>query len=357
MTVENNRMISVKTRINIISISLSIFATLFIVSILLLIIGKDPFEVFRTIYSDVFSSGYGIGQTLFKTTPLIICGCGLAICFHANLFNIGAEGQINAGSFVIAIVAGSLSGLPLLIVLPLSMVCGFIVSGFFGFIPAVIKIKKGVSEVITTIMLNFVILALVNFFLLEFFAVESTMRTIKLPDALMIPKLSEYIPAFQGSAVNLSFLFALILSVLIYLLIYKTHFGYKLRASGLNESASEYIGLNVKKIVMTAFITGAGITAFVGVNYVFGYKGFYEFGFSANLGFTAIAVALLAKNNPIGVIFSALLFGILDHGGLSVNQIVPKEIMLVVQGLIILAILSIDRIVHNHFEKKGALFS
>jgi ABC-type uncharacterized transport system permease subunit len=349
---------TVKAKINFISISLSVLATFLIVFLLIIIINKDPVEVFSIIYSEVFTSGYGIGQMLFKTTPLIICGCGLAICFHANLFNIGAEGQLNAGSFVIAIVAGYLADLSLLIVLPVSMICGFIASGLFGFIPAIIKIRKGVSEVITTIMLNFVVLSLVNYFLLSAFggfAVESTMRTVKLPDALMIPKLSEFIPAFQGSAVNLVFIFSIILAVLTYIFIYKTQFGYRLRAAGFNETASGYIGLNVKKIIIIAFVTGAGITAFAGLNYIFGYKGFYEFGFSGNIGFTAIAVALLAKNNPIGIIFSALLFGILDHGGLSVNQIVPKEIMLVVQGLIILAILSVDKLVHSHFEKKGAL--
>jgi general nucleoside transport system permease protein len=344
--------LSRKTKINLISVSFSLLVTVLIFFLLLIIINKNPFEIFSLIFTDVFSSGYGIGQTLFKATPLIICGCGLAVCFHASLFNIGAEGQLNAGSFVIALLALKLSFLPFPLLLLICFICGFIVSGIFGLIPAYIKVKKDVSEVITTIMFNFIIIALVNYFLLDFFAVKSTMRTEKIPESDMLFKISDFIPFFSGSSLNAAFLIALIISVLTYILIYKTKFGYKLRAVGFNETASRYIGIKTNKIILVAFFTGAGITSLAGINFVFGYKGFYELGFSNNVGFTAIAVALLAKNNPIGIIFSSLLFAVMDYGGLSINQLVPKEIMLVVQGIIILAILSTDRLVISYFEKK-----
>ena len=346
---------SKKAKINLISISLSLLSTLIIVFILLLILNKNPFEIFSLIFSEVFASGYGIGQTLFKATPLIICGCGLAICFHASLFNIGAEGQLNAGSFIIAIAALNFADLPFPLLLLLCMLCGFIVSGIFGLIPAYIKIKKDVSEVITTIMLNFIIFALVNYFLVDFFAVKSTMHTEKIPEDAMLFKLSDIIPFFQGSSLNASFFIALIIATLSYVLIYKTSFGYKLRAVGFNETASKYIGLKTNKIILIAFFTGAGLTSLAGINFVFGYKGFYEMGFSNNVGFTAIAVALLAKNNPFGIIFTSLLFAILDYGGLSINQLVPKELMLVVQGVIILSILAVDRLVNIYFSKQSTL--
>jgi len=347
--------VSKKAKINLISISLSLLSTLIIVFILLLILNKNPFEIFSLIFSEVFASGYGIGQTLFKATPLIICGCGLAICFHASLFNIGAEGQLNAGSFIIAIAALNFADLPFPLLLLLCMLCGFIVSGIFGLIPAYIKIKKDVSEVITTIMLNFIIFALVNYFLVDFFAVKSTMHTEKIPEDAMLFKLSDIIPFFQGSSLNASFFIALIIATLSYVLIYKTSFGYKLRAVGFNETASKYIGLKTNKIILIAFFTGAGLTSLAGINFVFGYKGFYEMGFSNNVGFTAIAVALLAKNNPFGIIFTSLLFAILDYGGLSINQLVPKELMLVVQGVIILSILAVDRLVNIYFSKQSTL--
>jgi general nucleoside transport system permease protein len=343
--------VSRKAKINLISVSLSLLSTVAIVFILLLILNKNPFEIFSIILTEVFTSGYGIGQTLFKATPLIICGCGLAICFHASLFNIGAEGQLNAGSFIIALIALKLSFLPIYMVLLICIISGFTVSGIFGLIPAYIKIKKGVSEVITTIMLNFIILALINYFLVNFFAVPSTMRTEKIPENDMLQKFGDIIPFFHGSSLSAAFLIAILISILTYVLIYKTGFGYKLRATGFNETASKYIGLKTNKIILSAFFIGAGLTSLVGINFVFGYKGFYEMGFSNNIGFTAIAVSLLAKNNPIGIIFSSLLFAVLDYGGLSINQLVPKEIMLVVQGLIILSLLSVDKIVNQYFYK------
>ncbi|MBV6479299.1 MAG: hypothetical protein HGGPFJEG_02070 [Ignavibacteria bacterium] len=339
--------------LNFISVALSLFTTILIVVLLLLIIGKNPVEIFSLVLSEIFGSGYGIGQVLFKATPLIICGCGIAVCFHASLFNIGAEGQLNAGSFAIALSAYYFGFLPFPILIICCTLAGFIVSGIFGLIPALIKIKKDVSEVITTIMLNFIILALINYFLVEFFAVKATMRTEKINDDDFLFKLSDYIPFFQGSSVNASFFIALAISVIFYLLIYKTTFGYKLRAVGFNQTASKYIGINTGKILLLSFFIGAGITSLVGLNYIFGYKGYYELGFSNNLGFTAIAVSLLAKNNPIGIILSSLLFAILDYGGLSVNQLVPKEIMLLIQGIIILSLLSIDKAVKIYFERKG----
>ncbi len=339
-----------RTKANIVSISLSLLVTIIITGVLILVIGKNPFVVFGNMFNDVFLSGYGIGQTLFKATPLIICGCGLAFCFHASLFNIGAEGQLNAGAFTMALVAVNMNYLPPFLQIIFCIVVSFGVSSLFGFIPAVIKIKKDVSEVITTIMMNFIVMALINYLLVDIFAVKSTMRTEKIADNLMLAKLSSFIPAFQGSSVNLCLLIALALAFISYIVIYKTKFGYEIRAVGFNPSASKYIGLSPNKIIILTFMIGAGITSLVGLNFIMGYKGFYEYGFSNNVGFTAIAVALLAKNNPIGVIFSALLFGILDVGGLAVNEMVPKEIVMVIEGVIILSILSINRIVDKKFN-------
>lgn len=337
---------------NILSVSISLTATILILFIFLYLVGKDPFYVMHTMITEVFGTGYGIGQALFKATPLIIVGCGLAFCFHTSIFNIGAEGQLNLGVFGMSIIAYMLDDMLGLFVFPVALLFGFTLSALLGFIPAYIKIKRGVSEVITTIMLNFISLALINYFLIEFLAVKSTVRTEKILDYVSIPQLSDYFQAFQGSSVNLSFLFAILLAFVTYFIFYKTSFGYKLRAVGFNPKASRYLGINTDKITIISFIIGAGITSFVGLNFVFGYKGYYEYGFSNNIGFTAIAVTLLAKNNPIGIIFTSLLFGVMDYGGLAVNTIVPKEIMLVFQAIVILSILTFDRLVKIYYLKE-----
>ncbi len=337
---------------NILSVSVSLVSTIVILFVFLFAVGRDPFNVMGTMIAEVFGSGYGIGQALFKATPLIIVGCGLAFCFQASLFNIGGEGQLNLGVFVMSIVAYLFDDALGLFVLPLAVIAGFAVSAFWGFIPAYIKIKRGVSEVITTIMMNFIALALVNYFLIEFLAVKSTVRTEKILDLVNIPKFSDYFEAFQGSSANLTFVFAVLLAVAVYFIFYKTSFGYKLRAVGLNPKAARYLGIKSDRMTIISFMIGAGITSLVGLNFVFGYKGYYEYGFSNNIGFTAIAVTLLAKNNPIGIIFTALLFGIMDYGGLAVNTLVPKEIMLVFQALVILSILSFDRLVKIYYLKE-----
>jgi ABC-type uncharacterized transport system permease subunit len=338
-------------KINIISISLSLIITLVIVTLFLLALSKNPFEIYSVMISEVFGSFYGFGQMLFKATPLIIIGCGLAVCFHASLFNIGAEGQLNAGSFVMAIVLVALSDLPFILAFVISVACGFLVSGLFGLIPAIIKIKKGVNEVITTIMMNFIILYLVNYFLMNFFAVPATQRTVKIPESFMLTKASDLISAFQGSALNITFIFAILIALIIYFIVYKTKFGYHIRAVGFNEIASAYIGLKPAKITLLSFFIGAGVISLAGINFVMGYKGYYEFGYTNNIGFTAIAVALLARNHPIGIIFSALLFAFLDFGGLAVNQIIPKEVILVIEALVILSIISVNKLTENYFSK------
>ncbi len=343
---------SKQLKANILSISISLVATIMILFLFLYFVGRDPFFVMETMLTEVFGTGYGIGQALFKATPLIIVGCGLAFCFQASIFNIGAEGQLNLGVFGMSIVAYMFDDLMGVLVIPLAIIFGFALSAAWGFIPAYIKIKRGVSEVITTIMLNFISLALINYFLIEFLAVKSTIRTEKILDQITIPQLSEYFEAFNGSSVNLTFLLALLVAAATYFLFYKTSFGYKLRAVGLNPKASRYLGINTDKMTIVSFMIGAGITSLVGLNFVFGYKGYYEYGFSNNLGFTAIAVTLLAKNNPIGIIFTSLLFGVMDYGGLAVNTIVPKEIMLVFQALVILSILSFDRLVKIYYLKE-----
>ncbi len=339
-----------KAKINLISISISLIITVALTSILIIVIGKSPVEVFGKLFLESFSSGYGIGQVLFKATPLIITACGLAFCFHASIFNIGAEGQINAGSFVMALVAIKLAFLPVFLSLPLSILAGFLTGGIVGYIPAIIKIKKGVSEVITTIMLNFIIMALVNYFLLNFMAVKSTMRTEKISDDMMFLKFANWFEFFHGSSLNIVFVFALIIAALSYFIIYKTKFGYDIRAVGFNKVASEYIGLEPSNLIIKVFFLGAGIAALAGMNFIFGYKGYYEYNFTNNLGFTAIAVTLLAKNNPVGIVFSAILFGVLDYGGLAINELIPKEIMFVVQGLVILSILSVNSIVERKLK-------
>lgn len=337
--------------INSISVFGAIVITLLITILLLVFVGKNPFEVLGLMIGETLFSGYGFGQMLFKATSLMIVATGLAICFQAAIFNIGAEGNLYFGAFISSVIAISLEGLPATILLPFSILGGMGASMIVSLIPPFIKVKKGVSEVITTIMLNFVLIYIVNYLVLNFFAVKATVRMERINDSLMFIKLSDLGSFLRGSSVNILFFVALAVSLLAYFFLFKTKYGYAIRAVGLNETASRYIGVNVNGIIYLVFLISGGLSSIAGLNFVMGYKGYFEIGFSANIGFTAIAVSLLAKNNPLGIIFSSLLFGFLDYGGLAVNSLVPKEVMFVVQGIVILSIIAVDRIVARIFQK------
>lgn len=341
---------SKKFLVNSISVFGAIVITLLITILLFVFVGKNPLEVLGLMIGDTFFNGYGFGQMLFKATSLMIVATGLAICFQAAVFNIGAEGNLYFGSFISSVIAISFVNLPSFILLPFSILGGMVSSMVVSFIPPFIKVKKGISEVITTIMLNFVLIYIVNYFVLNFFAIKATVRMEKVNDSLMFMKLSSLGDFLRGSSVNILFFVAVVISLLTYIFLFKTKIGYAIRAVGLNETASRYMGINVNRIVYLVFLISGGLSSIAGLNFVMGYKGYFEIGFSASIGFTAIAVSLLAKNNPIGIIFSSLLFGFLDYGGLAVNSLVPKEVMFVVQGIVILSIIAVDKIVTRIFQ-------
>ncbi|MGB9696364.1 MAG: ABC transporter permease [Ignavibacteria bacterium] len=339
-----------KFLVNSISVFGAIVITLLITILLLVFVGKNPFEVLGLMIGDTFFNGYGFGQMLFKATSLMIVATGLAICFQAAIFNIGAEGNLYFGSFISSVIAVNFGDLPPVILLPFSILAGIGASMIVSLIPPFIKVRKGVSEVITTIMLNFVFIYVVNYFVLNFFAVKATVRMEKVNESLMFMKLSSWVDFLRGSSVNILFFVGLAISLLTYFFLFKTKMGYAIRAVGLNETASRYMGIKVNEIVYLVFLISGGLSSIAGLNFVMGYKGYFEIGFSANIGFTAIAVSLLAKNNPVGIIFSSLLFGFLDYGGLAVNSLVPKEVMFVVQGVVILSIIAVDKIVNRIFQ-------
>jgi ABC-type uncharacterized transport system permease subunit len=335
--------------INSISVFTSVVITLLITIILLIFIGKNPLEVLALMIGDTLFSGYGFGQMLFKATSLMIVATGLAICFQAAIFNIGAEGNLYFGTFISNVIAVSFRNLSPLILIPYSIIAGMVASMLVALIPPFIKVKKGVSEVITTIMLNFVLIYIVNYFVLNFFAVKATVRMEKVDDSLMFMKLFNLWDFLKGSSVNILFFLGIFIALLAYFFLFKTKLGYEIRAVGLNETASKYMGINVNLIIYLVFLISGALSSIAGLNFVMGYKGYFEIGFSSNIGFTAIAVSLLAKNNPLGIIFSSLLFGFLDYGGLAINSLVPKEVMFVVQGIVILSIIAVDKIVNRIF--------
>jgi simple sugar transport system permease protein len=254
------------------------------------------------------------------------------------LFNIGAEAQLAAGGFAAATVGLLIpAGLPAVLAVPICMVAAAAGGGMVGAVPGALKARFGASEVIVTIMLNFVVLALLNWIVATKMHVGESLHTPPI-NAGALPRLSDVAPAFHGSAANATILLAGLTAVAVGWLLFRTRAGYDLRAVGLQPDAAEYGGVRVGLTYFRALALGGAVAGLGGVNYVLGYKQYYEEGFAAGAGFLGIAVALVGRNHPAGVPIAALLFATISQGGLAVNAIVPKQMVEVLTAVVILAV-------------------
>jgi simple sugar transport system permease protein len=306
--------------------------------ILIILVGQSPSAVFRLMLSGTWGNWYGFGQVLYKATTLICTGLAVSIALRAGLFNIGGEGQLAAGGFAAAVMGLALpAGTPGVLAIPLCIAAALAAGGLVGAIPGVMKARFGAHEVIVTIMLNFIVLAFLNWIVASHLHVPETLHT---PDmrAGTVPRLMDWVSPFHGSAVNASLFIAIVAAAIAGWMHFRTRAGYELRAVGLQPDAAEYGGVRVGTVWIKAFLVSGALAGLGGINYVLGYKHYYEEGFGAGAGFLGIAVALVGRNHPLGVIIAAFLFATLSQGGLAIHALVPKQMVEVLQGVVILAV-------------------
>ncbi len=327
---------------------IAIIFSLLIGALFVSAIGKNPIEVYSRLFSGTLGNSYGIGQVLFKATPFILTGLSVAFAFRAGLFNIGAEGQLLIGSFAAAWVGFSFITLPAIILLPLCILAGIAGGALWGGIAGYLKAKFGSHEVINTIMLNFIAAALVSYFVNEVYNVQATVHTPEISPSAQIARFDSFTNLFKGSPFNLSFFIALGGCLIFYFIFAKTVFGYELSTLGLNKNAAVYAKMNVNRLILASMAISGGFAGLAGTNSVLGYKHYFELGSSDGAGYIGIAVALIAKNNPAGIILVSIFFGILEYGGLTVNTIVPKELVTILQAIVIFFVI----IITKFLEKK-----
>jgi simple sugar transport system permease protein len=324
-----------------------------VASTLILLYGESPAHVYGLILSRTWGDAYGLGQVVFRATPLVFTGLAIALTFRAGLFNIGAEGQAYLASFVMGAVGASLATrLPGPLVLVAAAVAGIAAGAAYAAVPGLLKARFGSHEVINTIMLNFIAFALVNYLGHGAF-VHETVHTAQLPATALLPRLDSLWPAFRGSPVNASLLLAAVASVAVGLLLWRTPFGYELRAVGMSPRAAEYGGARVPAVWVKTMAISGGLAALVGVNFVLGYKGYFESGFTSGVGFLGIAVALLGRTHPLGIALAALFFGALSQGGLAINSLVPKELVDILQAIVILMAIVSHEIVERRLRRRA----
>lgn len=323
--------------------------------VFLWVTGYPAVSTFKAIVTQSFSDWYGFGQVLRTTTVLTFTGLAVAFAFQAGMFNIGVEGQLYVGAIAVGIAGHYLRGVPketleqvpwivyMLMFIGIAMLAG----ALWGFVPGVLKATTGAHEVITTIMMNFVALALINYLVRphpDSYAVPATLHTASVPHYVRMPRLSAMIERFEGSTVNGALFLAMGAGVGALVLLRYTRLGYEIRAVGKNPTAARLGGVSPARLQIVAMMISGALAGLVGIDFVLGYKGYFEEHFSAGIGFLGIAVALLANNHPVGVIFTAFLFAVLNYGKVAAAGEIPKDIIEVMEAAIIFAVIIGNRV-------------
>jgi len=315
-------------------------------AIIILLIGDDPVQTYLLLIGSALSWPDGINYTLFYATPLIFTGLAVAVAFRCGLLNIGAEGQLYIAAFVTAAVGIALGNLSPWLLVPLVCVAAILGGAAWGAIPGFLKARFGAHEVINTIMLNFIAVALASYFTQYYYKEpgDPLQQTGPISENAHLPRLGTFINAIpERIPVNLAFIIALLACLAVYLFLWRTKWGYEIRVTGANPSAAEYAGISTGRQIVLAMAISGGLAGMVAINEVLGYRYRFYDGFSPGYGFTGIAVALLGRNHPLGVLLAALLFGGLIRGGLFVDIFtdrVSKDLVLVIQALVILFVAS-----------------
>lgn len=344
---------SMRLRLGLLQVMAPVLAVGFgalVASGIILGIGQDPLEVYGLMLRFGLTRADSVAAIFFKATPLIFAGLAVALSFRANLWNIGVEGQYYVAAFAASYVAFAVRGLPAFVHLPLAVLAGVAAGALWALLPIALKLRRGAHEVITTIMMNHIAAALVLYLLAEVFRDPAQVgtprvRTPEFASTARIPTLHPLLGAVgleipAHSALNWFLPVGIVLCAAAAYWLARTRFGYEVRAVALNPAAAEAAGIRLARVQFLMFAASGAVAGLVALSDVLGFFGYLDIDFPKGLGFLGISVALLAKNHPLGVIPAALLFGFLDRGaqGVQVFADVPREVITILQAVIILAI-------------------
>ncbi|HEY9039091.1 MAG TPA: ABC transporter permease [Roseovarius sp.] len=299
--------------------ALAIAATVVIASLLAMLAGANPFAVLGLILKGAFGSKFALLETLNRATPLIFTGLAVAVAFRARLWNIGAEAQLYAGALVVAVLGAGLLDWPAVLLLPTMAILAMVAGAVLLLIPALLKVRLGVDEVVTTLLINFIFLLFVSM-LLE--------GVLKDPMGMGWPKSARLIPEArlpriaEGLRLHWGFGLALIAAVIVWVIGARTTLGYEMRAVGLNRTAAEFAGIPVGRVLIKTALLSGGLAALAGFSEVAGLKGNLTLDLSPGFGYTGIIVAMLALLNPLGVIAAALFVAGIFVGADSMSRAV-----------------------------------
>ncbi len=333
----------------------------FILSALVIVaIGEDPVAAVKMMVNGAVGSTYGWGYTLYYATNFMFTGLAVAVAFHASMFNIGGEGQATLGGLGVAVVCLALPWPHWALALPVAVLGAALFGAAWAAIPAYLQARRGSHIVITTIMFNFIGASLLNYLLVNVMRPVGSMdpATAKFGPGTHLPTLHDILAVFgipfsRAAPANISFLIAVVACFLVWLLIWRTRLGYAIRAYGKSEPAAVYAGISPTRIIMISMLISGGLAGMMAVNNVMGEAERLIMNSVEGAGFIGIAVALMGRSHPFGVFLAAILFGFLYQGGaeLALWTSIPRELIVVIQALVILFTGALDNMVRMPLEK------
>jgi general nucleoside transport system permease protein len=324
---------------------LNLIVALVIAGLVVLIIGENPFEAMWILLKGAVGSLKGWSFLLYYATNFVFTGLAVAVAFHAGLFNIGGEGQAYIAGLGAALMGLGLEFLPWFIVIPLGVIAAVAFGAFWAWIPGYLQAKRGSHIVITTIMFNFIAASVMVYLIKDYFrpvgrmAVES--REITGAYILSFREIARqfFDVKLPSTPLNLTVFLAIAAAFAVWYLLWRTKLGYEIRAVGANTEAAIYAGIKPARIIMIAMAISGGLSGMMAVNEVLGVQHRLLLEFVGGAGFVGIAVALMGRSHPIGIVLSAMLFGLLYQGGTELSfakPLISRDMIVVIQGLVIL---------------------
>ena len=321
---------------------LNLLSALLVAALVIYLLGESPVESMGILINSAVVNPEGLSYTLFYASTFIFTGLAVSIAMQAGLFNIGAEGQMYfAGLGLTLAMLAFDSTLPMWILIPVGMIGAALFGALWAFLPGYLQAKRGSHVVVTTIMFNYIAGALMNTVIVKYLvpAGEQNPASRAFSAAAEMPRLNQWFPVLGETPLNISFFLAILALVIYGVMVSRSSWGFKLRATGLNKHAAHYAGVRISKMIITVMLISGALAGLGSVNSIMGSTHYLSLNFVGGAGFVGIAIALMGRQHPVGIFLSAVLFGALIQGGFDLSlekQNIPPETFIFIQGLIIL---------------------
>ena len=340
--------------------ALNLILALLLSAVVVLLVGESPGKALRSLASGAFGDAEAVGYTLYYATNFVFTGLAVAVAFHGGLFNIGAEGQAYLGGLGVTLLCLGAAAWPAVLVFPAAVVVAAAFGAGWAFVPAWLQARRGSHVVITTIMFNFIAASLMTYLLVNVLIQpgQQSPETREFPPHTWLPQLHDVARALGWeigrSPLNVASLFALAAGALVWFYVWHTRWGYELRVLGHSATAAVYAGMSPARTIVVAMSISGGLAGCMSLNEVMGVQHRLLLNMPGGAGYVGIAVALMGRNHPVGIVLAAVLFGALYQGGSELSFDMPRltrDMVVVIQGLIILVCGALEHALHAPLDR------